>query len=610
MKVLFIIGHRGAGKSTFSKLFFQADWVVTDLDVEIEKKAGITIQEIFSLEGEKNFRKLEWDCVQELLTQSIKSQKNTVIVLGAGFEKISKIKELPVLENLESVCFLWIRRDSDRQERFFLDRPSLSGDFENRFKERDQKYQKNATHVLTLQEGESVVAPYEKSLKFYLEVCGYNDSETDRFNSLKGWGLTLLPDQFHFDYSKLRPGFFEIRNDLVDGFQLPEGCQVPADIPRLLSFRKIPDFFPPLENAFWDWDLNLGDPPPGQNPSILSCHPCENEFDERLELLTSSGRRYPRAVLKFAPRINLWRNLQKGEQWRAADPERRAFLPMTPATSKETLWTWYRLFRGGDNPINFFRLGQGSSLDQPTLLEVKSLKAINKENFCALLGEGIEGSWSPVEHQKYLSIPYFRIPVARGDLSIAKQILDQLGMVGASLTSPHKSEALSLTDRATEKAVGCNSVNTWGKNSETGKWLGECTDLQGLELLRDQIRVTKFFAGEIAVWGGGGMLGVIKKIFPQATFFSSRDGRVKEGPALVGPRLLIWAGGRSPQHPPAAWSKPEFLLDLSYSPHSQALEFARNWGLKPSQIIQGHLMFSRQAALQREFWRPYGFVGK
>lgn len=73
-----LIGYRGTGKSTLaprlaSKLNF--DWV--DADVELENYTGRTIREIFSTDGEPEFRRLE----REVLVQLLKRDR---LVLAAG----------------------------------------------------------------------------------------------------------------------------------------------------------------------------------------------------------------------------------------------------------------------------------------------------------------------------------------------------------------------------------------------------------------------------------------------------------------------------------------------------------------------------------------------
>ncbi len=74
------IGYRGSGKSAVGAVVARRlGWSFVDADVEIERRAGQTIREIFATEGEPAFRALEEDVLQELLTRP-----DTVIAAGGG----------------------------------------------------------------------------------------------------------------------------------------------------------------------------------------------------------------------------------------------------------------------------------------------------------------------------------------------------------------------------------------------------------------------------------------------------------------------------------------------------------------------------------------------
>jgi len=77
---VFLIGYRGTGKSTVSRLVAERwgrAWV--DADEWLERKAGRTIREIFASDGETAFRDLETEVVVELAARD-----ETVIALGGG----------------------------------------------------------------------------------------------------------------------------------------------------------------------------------------------------------------------------------------------------------------------------------------------------------------------------------------------------------------------------------------------------------------------------------------------------------------------------------------------------------------------------------------------
>jgi len=78
--VVYIIGFMGSGKSTAGrKLAAILGWDFVDLDRKIEERAGKTIPQIFSEEGEDNFRIIEAEVLKNM-----KPLKETVISTGGG----------------------------------------------------------------------------------------------------------------------------------------------------------------------------------------------------------------------------------------------------------------------------------------------------------------------------------------------------------------------------------------------------------------------------------------------------------------------------------------------------------------------------------------------
>lgn len=77
---IYIIGFMGSGKTTAGrKLATLMGWNFIDLDKKIEDKAGISISEIFSDQGEKTFREME----SEML-KSLENFENAIISTGGG----------------------------------------------------------------------------------------------------------------------------------------------------------------------------------------------------------------------------------------------------------------------------------------------------------------------------------------------------------------------------------------------------------------------------------------------------------------------------------------------------------------------------------------------
>src|SRR3954447_21902345 len=77
---LFLIGYRGSGKSTVGRLLAERlGWAFVDADEELEIRAGRSIADIFTTDGEPAFRALESAVLRELA-----SRDRHVIACGGG----------------------------------------------------------------------------------------------------------------------------------------------------------------------------------------------------------------------------------------------------------------------------------------------------------------------------------------------------------------------------------------------------------------------------------------------------------------------------------------------------------------------------------------------
>lgn len=80
--VVALTGFMAVGKSTIGReLACLLHWRIIDLDCEIERVAGLRVQEIFARHGEPHFRRLESDTLRSILDAAATP---TVIALGGG----------------------------------------------------------------------------------------------------------------------------------------------------------------------------------------------------------------------------------------------------------------------------------------------------------------------------------------------------------------------------------------------------------------------------------------------------------------------------------------------------------------------------------------------
>jgi shikimate 5-dehydrogenase/shikimate kinase len=635
-----LIGHRGTGKTSLlgriEASYSRANRAVLcfDLDREIEKRTSRSVQEIFQQDGEVKFRQFERDVFSEINSRSqLAPGTDIYLACGAGFDP----RLIP-----ESWHVLWIRRSSDQAGRIFLNRPRLNPkvsaleEFRERFDFREQAYAERADEVLWLDEGLN---------------NGHLDLAEEKYwtgliSGLRG-ALTLLPENFRSSHSfeiwaseRVKWGirWFELRDDLLNEEQMILASTVIPKDRLLVSFRspkREASTYQLIEalrvNApvAFDWPIERGACSYPQ-PRFLSLH--ERRDGESLgACLSRFPAQLPQGVqLKAALPVLSFAELEAAHEWAQGDPEKRLLLPLSP----DGRWSWYRLYQGlslpdGSERLNFFREGEGTGRDQPTLLQwlrrVQNERTQNQTapfrtsqpqammlstQFAAVLGDPVAHSRTPIEQGEFFAAfgaPVFAIRVTEVEWQQgALLFLQKLGLRWAAVTAPLKEQAYRDCIRRDSVAESLSAVNTLMWKEQLGGWVGINTDLEGLLSAANQIREDHDL-GVVAVWGGGGTLQAIQGVFPEAELFSARTSENRNpggcSAESVEPDTVIWALGRSRlgsvQMPPSNW-KPRFVIDLNYSDDSPGKEFAAKLGC---QYFSGLQMFVYQAEAQRRFWK-------
>jgi shikimate kinase len=78
---IFLVGFMGCGKSSLGKrLARRSGWEFTDIDREVEGRAGGSVAEIFAERGEDGFRELEGEVVRDVAAD----ERQLVVALGGG----------------------------------------------------------------------------------------------------------------------------------------------------------------------------------------------------------------------------------------------------------------------------------------------------------------------------------------------------------------------------------------------------------------------------------------------------------------------------------------------------------------------------------------------
>lgn len=577
-----LIGHRGVGKTQFLKRITETylahgrEVLALDLDQEIAKKMGSTVQDLFAKGGEKQFR--EWESgTFRLLYEQIKSEGRPVFMaLGAGFEF-----DLP-----QEAHVLWIRRLADDRGRIFLDRPRLNptlrplDEFNVRARKRAERFRMLAHEHYFLREG---AFQDPKADAYFL---GFSEDQV-------GGSLTVLPwmlrESFFAKRLKWGVRYFELRDDLLTREQIAMAFQWIPQPRRILARRKRESGFTheQLQTHKVDWPIELGVAPRDVPDLIVSLHDRSKLLEQDFERLAS----HKTAYLKCAVKIRSLAELRAGHRWWCEQPDRRSFLP----NSETGEFRWYRGLYGRQMEVAYFREDEGSALDQPLLAEWIHTQGFEKY-FAAILGDPVEHSWTPAEQQEFFArygLPTVRVRLSREEANLAAlETLRGFGLVAAGVTSPLK-----------QNFVPTESLNTGAWDFIGSQWQFTSTDGMGFAAALAEVKGAGIDVSRWAVWGGGGILPALKEHLSSAAYFAARTGqpRSSQDGALSATQGLVWAaGGEAAVFPPASY-KPLVILDLSYSENSLAREYAQTSGAR---YFSGSTLFKAQAVGQRNFFEP------
>lgn len=578
-----IVGHRGSGKSSFLRGLSRHFEHCIDLDDEIEKRTQKQILELFSKYGEESFRQLEAATLDAIIKENEKFG-SVVIALGAGFRANIWPRDYRCL---------WLRKETDVWPRFFADRPQIATsdpeNFLSHYIEREQRYQLLADAAWTFEEGSEALMQQQREWPLDIS-CG------------EGACLTLVP-RLHKDPTAsidLRKNWnlrFELRSDLWPA-EVIKKILAEKKVPLLLSVRteklSLDEVLPKeRNNIFLDWDLAFGDVPDSYKPDIISLHDFSEGMKPALKKLNRALERYPSALLKAAPFVNTFEDLEILWKWREQNPAKHMVYPRTPIAVEHPKWQWFRLYLKNKQPLNFVREATEGPRDQPTIAQYQ--KHIAGTSFAAILGEPVFHSYSPLFHHDFFEkkkMSFLCIPLRKDAFSLQVfDFLNQLGAKAYAVTSPLKEHGVLLAKSKAADSASEKVCNTLVKKSE---WNRFNTDAKAIE------KIFKSSHASWRIWGSGA---VAKQCFDgleHAELYSARGGEKLEakGSFKEDSFNLLWAAGDEAKAPPESW-KPLKVYDLSYAQRSLAILYANNLKVDYENGLE---FFKIQALAQQEHW--------
>lgn len=458
-----------------------------------------------------------------------------------------------------------------------------------------------------------------------------------------------LSDTISLGHALLSQGLrlIELRDDLLTDETLAHCKESFPAHHILLSLRQqrsdLSAFVTTWNPHFLDIALELGPLPPSltawltQRPilrTIRSLHARQESEEVSSLLLALSDQTPPDQIIKAAIPIRTIRELVQGHTWQRSNPRRHVFLPI--ASDGSGRFRFYRLLLGDAQLLHFLRDEDAPLVpDQPSAAEWYVRRQVpvpdgNELPFAAIIGNPVEHSRTPSHHAALFAqygMPVLKVCVSDEDLQSATLLSDLLllGLRAAAVTSPCKAWLPSAV-----RALGghwesppASDLHLANDSQDAGNTLvvgpdgqivGCSTDGVGLRAAWDSARLR--FADvigqrpQLAVFGGGGLLSLLRTVFPHALFVAARSGALTTAqgtPALPSlaesPSVLIWSVGRSRhQQDPPSFLRPRLVFDLNYAADSPGRDFAAQVG---AHYVDGSDFFVQQAAAQQLFWKQH-----
>lgn len=634
MDKIFLIGHRGVGKTTILKDFAikSKNYVCLDLDQEIETRENINIHDLFNSGQQKKFRSLEIKVLKKIITEN--KDKPLVVALGAGFE----------LENFlfpKSSMILWLRRTTDKLGRIFFDRPSIFSDihldpldeWNKIYKKRELKYTKYSNAKLIIPEYfDNNFNPLYQYLNFKKPENGfvtYKLNENHMLANCKDLNLELRTDLISekiilniINKNYKNTNLVSIRNlnekflTKIFGFKK----KLKNNLVKSSSSNKVRN---KKQNFLIDWDIDLGLPPKEYLSliDVFSSHSdtaVEDVLCFNLKLLAKYGHNV--FDLDQSPHFKLCPKVKSQTEAVQLDillektftKDSYSFLPR----SNEGLdLSYFRQLKSYQQKIGFYRFSDGSSSDQPLWWQWPSAKP---SGFYGIYGENIKHSYTPSFHKTYFASKFLS-PISVDSFTMLTKYhtyFYQQGLKVLAVTSPYKAEAYNSTFfkgtanmTASNKMLIDQKIDFKSTNTIILKDIDKIIDGYNTDYLGLKVFFNKHINPNLQtiVWGGGALLEQLKNLLPESIFYSAQTGEIRDPikKELSSNIQLVWASGENGLNPTFTKGiQISKIIDLDYRENSKA----RLYSFKNKiDYVSGFDFFVEQAKAQQFIWDKYEF---
>ncbi len=630
LKNIYIIGHRGTGKSTTARLAariladksleldLELDHV--DLDDVIEAGEDQTCAEIIA-DSEPRFRDLERQYLAEVTSEH--TDKPRIIALGGGFHPVP-----------DDGAVIWLYRDGwqdvARSARAQL-RPDtdFAAEVDWMISEREPRWEDAAHLRIDVPRGRGP----ERTAHELATAIGWLLELDESALAKRTWVVPAGPEQFERaarDAELFGLAGVEVRSDLMAA---EDADELSVDV--LASLRTSdPEWLANFEDAAaLDIDVSLLDEVleagvlarMSPRPLLLSWHPSESaaqsddRWDDRLVVdAMTVAEHHPEwaddVVLKYAPTLTDYADLR--DHFDAVRQLRDEAFDVT-FLPQGAQFAWCRPPLAVENATNYVPVGLGPHRRRHTDNPVKTpldlqgwlphlagphLVGNQPTGFEALVGDPVESSQGDVWHRRASreegrNTSYLKIPFGRGQSTDQLEFLldcaADLGVCGLSITSPLKRTILEPDGVVNPEDL--SAANTLRR--VYGTWEATDTDEFGMRATLEAAKEQGVAPGSVAIIGRGGVSPAVLRAIDESDWelvhhASGRKGWTAEAPEEV--QMVVNAAGDSDT---AYTDAPdcEVWVDLHYS------------GVRPAPAgaklhLIGDTFFDAQARAQRAYW--------
>lgn len=560
-KSLFIIGMRGAGKTTaggWAKTILS--WPFTDLDTYLEQKNGCTIPDLINSQGWEAFREEEISILKQAL-----QEKSTghIVACGGGVVETSEGRQLLINYTKAGGLVLFIKRDIEHVMEFLqIDkiRPAYAEDMREVWLRRQPWYCGCSNYEYFSQSSEqSALGRASKDFtKFLTTITGRRQALDDTKNRKRSFFVALTVP----DISEILPSLeemivgsdaVELRVDLLEDSQNPGGLpgldyvaeQVAmlrgsTELPIIFTVRtcgqggKFPNDayqqamalhqlalrmgvdFLDLEIEYPEEFLRSVIEAKGQTKIIASHHDPKNHLDWS----NGSWVPYYNKALQYGDVIKLVgtakqqednANLLHFRSW-ALSAHSTPIITINMGTEGQLS----RIQNGFLTPVSHPSLPFKAAPGQLSAAEIRlglSLHGAIKQKLFYLFGSPISLSRSPALHNslfKATGLPHKYGLFETDSVRDLEDMLLDSDFGGGSVTIPLKIDIMQVLDEVSDDARVIGAVNTIvthpSRNASTQRQylIGENTDWQGMRLVLAKAGAQSINGQSALIVGGGG----------------------------------------------------------------------------------------------------------